>query len=94
MSENITQTVQNVTLGGGVATGVMNVITQNATAISVLCTIGFGLVYAGCAIWNSWSNHKRNKVNKRTIIDELVREMKDEGCEQAIIDTMLRISRK
>lgn len=94
MSDNITQTVQNVTLGGGLATGIMNAITTNATAISVLCTIGFGLVYATCAIWNAYSNHKRNKVSKRAIIDNLIDEMRSEGCEQSVIETMLKIARK
>jgi hypothetical protein len=94
MSDNITQTVQNASLGAGVATGIMNTITANATAISVLCTIGFGIVYAGCAIWNAYSNHKRNKVSKRAIIDSLIDEMRSEGCEQSVIDTMLRIARK
>lgn len=69
------QSIENTALGAGITTGLMGVITQNATAISVLCTVAFGLIYACCAIWNAYSNHKRNKVTKRNILDGLIDEM-------------------
>lgn len=82
MSDTVTS-VQNATLGAGVATGLMNTISQNATAISVICTIGFGLIYASCAIWNAYSNHNRNKVSERKMIDKIIKELNDNGDEKA-----------
>lgn len=76
MSDNIS-TVQNASLGAGVTTGLMPVITQNATAISVICTVIFGLIYASCAIWNAYSNHRRNTVNRRKIVEEILSEMEE-----------------
>ena len=45
---------------------------QNATALSALATIITGLVFATCAIWNAASNHQRNKVNRRDIVEAVL----------------------
>jgi len=91
MSDTVTN-VQNATLGAGVATGLMNTISANATAISVLCTIGFGIIYASCAIWNAYSNHKRNKVSERSIVDSIIKRLNDNGEEKAA-DAVRRVSK-
>jgi hypothetical protein len=72
-------TIENASLGAGITTGLMGVITQNATAISVLATIGFGVIYASCAIFREYQTYKRDRVSKVSqkdliagLIDELV----------------------
>ncbi|AZU97812.1 hypothetical protein [Vibrio phage LP.2] len=82
MSDTVS-TVQNASLGATMTTGLLPVITQNATAISVLCTIIFGVIYASCAIWNAYSNHKLKRLNKQAMIDNLIRELNDNGEEDA-----------
>ena len=72
-------TVENASLGAGITTGLMGVITENATAISVLATVGFGVIYASCAIWNAYSNHRRNKLNKVVMINDLIDDLISEG---------------
>jgi len=91
MSDTVTN-VQNATLGAGVATGLMNTISANAMAISVLCTIAFGIIYASCAIWNAYSNHKRNKVSEQSIVDGIIKRLKDNGEEKAA-DAVRRVSK-
>ena len=87
-------TVENASLGAGITTGLMGVITQNATAISVLATVGFGLVYASCAIWNAYSNHKRNKVSERKLLDNLIDEMVSDGKPVELIKILSDKKRK
>ena len=60
----------------------MSVITQNATAISVICTVGFGLVYVSCAIWNAYSNHRRNKISQSSITADILSKLPPELKEQ------------
>lgn len=77
--------VESATLVAGTTTGLMSVITQNATAISVICTAGFGLIYACCAIWNAYSNHKRNKVSKDAIYQDIIDGMIKDGAPVELI---------
>jgi|LGVE01.1.fsa_nt_gb hypothetical protein len=72
---DIQNTVQNVSLGAATTSGLMGVITQNATAISVLCTAGFGLVYVTCAIINTRTN---SASNRRKIIKEILSQLDEE----------------
>ena len=91
MSDTVTN-IQNATLGAGVTTGIMNAINANATAISVIATVGFGVIYASCAIWNAYSNHKRNRVNEEVIIYNIVKRLNDNG-ETKAADAVRRVSK-
>lgn len=91
MSDVVTN-IQNATLGAGVASGLLNTIAANSTAISVLCTIGFGIIYTSCAIWNAYSNHKRNKVSEQTIIDKIIARLNDNG-ESKAAEAVRRVSK-
>ena len=91
MTDTVTN-VQNATLGAGVATGLMNTLAENATAISVLCTIGFGIIYASCAIWNAYSNHRRNKNAEDLIVKGIIKRLSDEG-EESAAEAVRRISK-
>lgn len=91
MNDTMT-TVQNAALGAGMASGLMNTITENATAISVLCTVGFGAIYVSCAIWNAYSNHKCNHISKDIIIGEIIKRLNEHG-EESAADAVRRISK-
>ena len=68
-------TIQDASLGAGITTGLMGVIAQNATVISLAMTAFFGLIYACCAIWNARSNSKRNDMNERAILESIIEGM-------------------
>lgn len=87
-------TVQNSSLAAGATTGLLGVISNNATAISVIATVGFGLIYASCAIWNAWSNHKRTNLSERDIIDGIIERAKDNGEEEGTIKAIKRAARR
>ena len=55
-----------------VGSGPLVWVAQNATVITALTSVITGMVFAGCAIWNALSNHKRNKINKRDIIESII----------------------
>jgi hypothetical protein len=93
MSDTISN-VQNASLGAGATTGLMTVIGNNATAISVIATVGFGLVYASCAIWNAYSNHRRNKISEDKMIDAIVKRMLDNGETTEAINAVRRATGK
>ena len=59
-------------LGAGAGIGVMATVTSNATAITAIATVCFGIIYACCAIWNAYSNHRRNRVNERHITESII----------------------
>ena len=71
------QTVQNAALAAGMTTGVMDVINANATAISVICTVCFGLVYAFCVVWNAYTHHKKLQKTEENITQKLLTRIKD-----------------
>lgn len=77
-----TNDVGNASLVAGISTGLMTTIANNATAITVICTIVFGVIYASCAIWNAFSNHKRNKVTERATVDKMFKDA--EGNEEVL----------
>jgi len=76
-------TVENAALGAGISTGLMGVITQNATAISVIATVGFGVIYASCAIYREYQTYKRDKISKKAMLESIIDDMikKDEPIE-------------
>jgi hypothetical protein len=55
-----------------VGSGPLVWVAQNATVITALTTVVTGLIFAGCAIWNALSNHRRNSINKRDIIESII----------------------
>ena len=77
-----TNDVGNASLVAGISTGLMTTIANNATAITVICTTVFGIIYASCAIWNAYSNYKRNKVTERATVDKMLRDA--EGNEEVL----------
>ena len=79
MTSTVSNSMENAALGAAVATPVMSVISQNATVISVICTVIFGFIYACCAIWNAHSNHKRNKVSEGVILENIIESMIKKG---------------
>ena len=69
------EATQNVSFGAGAGSIMINWLTDNAAFVNIACAIGFGFVYALCSIWNAYSNHKRNVINKRVICDEILDEI-------------------
>lgn len=84
------KTVEAGSLVMGVSTSLMAFITDNATAITVLCTFSFGLVYASCAIWNAWTNHKTQKDNKRGVVEALIDDLQDSGLDPSVVDVVVQ----
>lgn len=94
MSDNVTM-LQGASLGAGVSTGIITTVTNNATFITVMTTVCFGLIYASCAIWNAYSNHKRNKVNKRNIVEAILDDIEaDDDIEPHVVDIIKAKIRK
>jgi len=86
--------VGNASLGASMGTTVLTVVTDHATAISVLSTLCFGIVYVACAVWNAYSNHKRNSVSERVIVDSIIKRMRSDNVPDDLIQMVIQYKRK
>lgn len=83
--------VENASLGAAMGTGFLTIVTNNATFITVMCTVCFGMVYASCAIWNAYTNHRRIKTE---IVQSIIEEMERDNCDRELINEVVKYARK
>jgi NADPH:quinone reductase-like Zn-dependent oxidoreductase len=87
-----TTTVQNSMFAATATGGVITFINENSTVISLGITLFFGLIYASCHIFNTYQNHKERMRNRQSMIDDVIKELNDNG-ETKAADAVRRVSK-
>ena len=94
MNQDVVNGVQKATGWLTVGSGAWAWFGQNATALTALATIITGVIFASCAIWNAASNHKRNKVNRRDIVEGVLMDLEKSDLTNEEVEKFKRSLRK
>ena len=101
MSQSASQTTHLVTAGATIGAGSLEWLTMNSSAITAMCVILTTVTALIFGFWNARSNaitahanEERNKINRRCIIDELLKEIEQDEVMRCCVDDVKRMLRK
>jgi hypothetical protein len=94
MNQEVVTGVQKAAGWFTVGSGTWAWFGQNATALTALATIVTGIIFAVCAIWNASSNHRRNSINKRDIIESIITDIDEDDLTDKEIKKFKKSLRK
>jgi len=79
MNPNVASTASNHLLTSTATGGMLTVISQNSSAITVIIVAITGIASIWLNYRNTKANEERNMVNKRNITHEIIKSLKDKG---------------
>jgi hypothetical protein len=93
MTPNTATTIHHVMAGATLGGGALEWLTVNSSAVTALAVCATAITSIVVGIWNARTNSKRNQINKRDIISEIVLELRRVGKSEAYINDLLLIMR-
>ena len=94
MTPNTAQTAQHLMTGATIGGGFLEWLTVNPSAVTAMAVASTAIASIAFGFWNAKSNSDRNKVNRRSIIDSLVSDLRKAGKSDEYVKDLVCVLKK
>jgi len=88
------QTTHHLLTGVTVGGGALEWLSVNSSAVTVIIVMMTGVASIAIGIWNARSNSRRNQINKRNIVNDIIEDLEKGGKSDDYISDLIESMKK